>query len=551
MKQLVQDRMLDSADKFPAAEAIRINDRVVSYTALKQASLRIAATLSSTIIADEQCIGIYMAKCPEAIMAIYGVLHAGAVYVPLDIKNPAIRVQHIIDQCNLSTLITTPDLVENLRQILADAKQSFNILVVCDSDIETPLDQFRYLPVNINQSTNIDLPFSSTRNVNATHVDNLAVNIDSNAVNINSLATTLFTSGSTGMPKGAMISHNSINIFINWVNDYFQLTPKDRCISHAPFHFDLSLLDIFATHAAGACVVLVPDNMNGNPKFITQYLARHQVTVWQSVPSVLVLLLKYGDISKHKYPSLRHILFAGERVSGSLLENLSVHFENAAFHNIYGATETNDTFIFSIAAGIQTFPDPLPIGKALPYVEYLIVDNENNPVADFEEGELLVRTPTTMRGYKNTTTTGFIALSQPGDAGLTCDYYVTKDIVRMTADGNLLFCGRKDDIIKTSGNRVNLLEIENLLQTHPAISDVAVIPVPDDEAGNKIIAIFTLSPDSHASVIELKIFCANNLPKYAIPHIFEASSSPLPKTSSGKTNKQLLIKSRGNYVATA
>jgi len=295
---------------------------------------------------------------------------------------------------------------------------------------------------------------------------------------------------------------------------------------------------------------LVPDNMTGNPKFLTQYIAQQEITVWQSVPSVLVLLLKYGDIAKYKYPSLRHILFAGERVSGTLLENLSVHFNNAAFHNIYGATETNDTFIYSIPVGIQAFPDPLPIGKALPYVEFLIVDHHNNPVTDFEEGELLVRTPTTMRGYRNASANSFITLTS-ANTREPRDYYVTKDIVRMTSEGNLLFCGRKDDIIKTSGNRVNLLEIENLLQTHPAINDVAVIPVVDDEIGNKIVAIFTVAPNDHVSVIDLKVFCANNLPKYAIPHIFELSNTPLPKTSSGKTNKQTLIKLRGNHVATA
>ena len=543
MNKLVHTWMLDSAQQFPANEAIRINDRVTTFKELNTTSQRIAAHLSSIVVIDEQCIGLYMGKCPEAIMAIYGVLQANAVYVPLDTKNPAARVQYIVDQCKISTLITTPDFLDQLRSVLADTPLSFNIVVLSDKDWNAPVDQFRYIPVNLDSAAEDN----TTPNEIAAALREKTATGNLPADN---LATTLFTSGSTGIPKGAMISHTSISIFVQWVIGYFQLTHKDRCISHAPLHFDLSLLDIFAAHAAGACVVLVPDNMSGNPKFLTQYIARQHITVWQSVPSVLVLLLKYGDIAKHQYPSLRHILFAGERVSGSLLENLSVHFANAAFHNIYGATETNDTFVFSIPAGNQAFPDPLPIGKALPYVEFLIVDQHNNPVADFEEGELLVRTPTTMRGYKNTAVNSFIAITSR-DSGTSKDYYVTKDIVRVTHDGNLLFCGRKDDIIKTSGNRVNLLEIENLLQTHPAISDVAVIPVADDEIGNKIVAIFTPAPDKQVSVIDLKVFCANNLPKYAIPHIFECSNTPLPKTSSGKTNKQALIKLRGNHVATA
>lgn len=532
MTQLIHHWMLSSAERQPDAEAIRTSNQSLSYRNLRDASQILASQLKQVVVSEEQCIGLYLGKSAEAIAAIYAVLMAGAVYVPMDIKNPSTRIQYIVDQCQMSVVITTPELLQQLRPMLADARQSFTILVICNSHPGFPLDQFHYIPVNIHA------PVSD------------AIALGNSDIAPNQLATTLFTSGSTGLPKGAMISHESVSIFVAWVIEHFQLTPADRCISHAPLHFDLSLLDIFATHAAGACAVLVPDAMSGNPKFITQYIAQQQVSVWQSVPSVLVLLLKYGDIAKHSYPSLRHILFAGERVSGSLLENLSVHFSNAAFHNIYGATETNDTFIFSIPPGNQAFPDPLPIGKPLPYVDHLIVDAEGNPVDGNEEGELLVSTPTSMRGYRNTLANCWVACTPPGETA-PHDFYITKDIVRKLPDGNLLFCGRKDDIVKTSGNRVNLLEIENLLQTHPGISDVAVIPLPDDEIGNRILAIFTAAPGCKPSIIELKMFCANNLPKYAIPHVFELSELPLPKTSSGKTNKPVLIKSRGQHVATA
>jgi acyl-coenzyme A synthetase/AMP-(fatty) acid ligase len=227
------------------------------------------------------------------------------------------------------------------------------------------------------------------------------------------------------------------------------------------------------------------------------------------------------------------VAFAGESLNTCVLKQMAQHFKRADFHNIYGATETNDTFVFSLK-DVQNFKDdePLPIGVPLPYVEYLIIDNKGNYGTEVSEGELLVRTPTIMRGYKN------------NERMTDKDFYHTKDIVRRLENGNLLFCGRTDDIIKTNGYRVNLIEIQTVLQTYDDIVEAAVIPELDEEIGYRIVAIICIKMDSQTCSIDLRNHCAKHLPRYAIPHVFDIGRTRLPKTPSGKIDKRSLIATR-------
>jgi acyl-coenzyme A synthetase/AMP-(fatty) acid ligase len=349
------------------------------------------------------------------------------------------------------------------------------------------------------------------------------------------LAAVLYTSGSTGPPKGVEITHSAILTFIEWGKDYFGYTKDDRCISHAPLHFDLSLLDVFVSHAAGATCVLVPDRISGNPMALSRLVADEKITIWQSVPSILALMIKYGDMGEVDLGSVRHVCFAGETLRVSMFRELATHFYNAAMHNIYGATETNDSFIFSVdnldmIKGMDGGSD-LPIGRPLPYVEYRIVSSEG-AVADAMAGELYVRSPTMMHGYRN---------QQPIEQG---SFYRTKDLVKVRNDGSVQFCGRTDDIIKSSGYRVNLLEVENTLQAHADIVEVAVVAERDDDLIYRIVAVICVKQGVDLVSIDLRNFCAEVLPRYAIPHVFEIGKERLPKTPSGKIDKRSIIDSR-------
>ena len=529
MSPLIHKTTLAGINSRPDSEALRYLDKSLSYKELEQRSANIAAVVRSFGVTKEQCIALYIGKQIETILAIYGILRAGALYVPLDTKNPASRIQYIIDQCAIPTIITTPDHVEQLTSALKNGIHNPNIIVLSESNWSAPSNDFKYTLLN---------PLIGNGLERAELIDD--------KIEPDDLAAILYTSGSTGVPKGVMMTHRAVTTFTNWAIEYFELQPSDKCISHAPLHFDLSLLDIFASHHAGASVLLIPDNKTGNPKYITDCISREKITIWQSVPSALVLLYKCGDIDKHQYPSLRHVLFAGEVMHVGILTGIAKHFNGSKFHNIYGATETNNSFIYSIPASSKEFPDPLPIGKPLPYVEFKVVNSKHKTEL---EGELQIKTSTLMRGYRQTLDKSSLSRITDGQVTHSNDqYYLTRDLVRILDDGNLIYCGRTDDIIKSNGYRVNTLEIESILQGHKLINDATVITTPDDEIGNKIIAIISTQPTTKITSIQLKMFCSQQLPKYAIPHIFEISSNPLPKTSSGKTNKRIIIQSRKNNV---
>ncbi len=525
MNRLVHDPLQSAAAQNGYREAVRMNDQRLSYADLYRGAAGLTSYLSRLEIEAQACVGVFMQKSPMAIVAIYGILGAGAAYVPLDVQNPAARIQHMLKDCRITTIITTPDLLDRIETLADGLGIPIHIVLLADGKKKRS---------------------SQTRCLNCALIDPFKMDgrdASSPSAQIPSpehLATVLYTSGSSGTPKGVMINHAAIDTFTRWAVQCFDLRDSDRFASHAPLHFDLSLFDLFAAHRVGANTVLIPTGLAGNPKAVARQIHQQKITVWQSVPSILTMIAKYGDLKSQGNAHLRHVLFAGERMPVETLKTLAKVFTRAAFHNIYGATETNDTFIYSIPCGKGTFPDPLPIGIPLPYVDYRILDSRLQDVEPGSEGELFVRAPTMMQGYRNREDQGMLELTQNNVPSERQPYYRTHDIVSMLPDGMLHFCGRNDDIVKTNGYRVNLLEVESCLQSHDRLYEAAVIALQDPEKGHKIVAVVVPRNGSGISMIDLKLYCARHLAKYAIPHIFDIHQSLLPKTSSGKIDKKQL-----------
>jgi amino acid adenylation domain-containing protein len=351
------------------------------------------------------------------------------------------------------------------------------------------------------------------------------------------LAYILYTSGSTGKPKGVMLSHENASSFVEWCSDTFVPTPHDRFSSHAPFHFDLSILDLHVPLRHGASVVLVSEEKGKDALHLSQLIEAERITCWYSAPSILSLLAQYGNLDAARFPALRLVLFAGEVFPIKHLRTLTQLLPAPRYYNLYGPTETNVCTFHEVALPIDPErTSPVPIGVVCSHLEGRVVDGEGAEVPRGEEGELCIGGPGVMQGYwslAEQTRRAFLV-----DADGT-RWYRTGDIVVEAGDGKLTYVGRRDRMVERRGYRVELGEIESGLYRHPMIEEAAVVAHADEESGIRIHAYMSCREAKHPSMIELKRFCAEHLPLYMIPDRFTWLEA-LPKTSTDKVDYQRL-----------
>ncbi|MGH7506319.1 MAG: AMP-binding protein, partial [Longimicrobiales bacterium] len=348
------------------------------------------------------------------------------------------------------------------------------------------------------------------------------------------LAYILYTSGSTGRPKGVMLSHRNATSFVAWCSATFQPVVDDRCSSHAPFHFDLSILDIYMAFAHGATLVLVAEELGKDPARLASFIAERNITIWYSAPSILALLVEFGRLHEKQYQQLRLVLFAGEVFPVKHLRALKALIPHPAYYNLYGPTETNVCTFYRIPDNIAADrTDAYPIGQVCSHLEAMVIDEAGNPVAPTDEGELVIRGPAVTRGYWNLPERTARAFHRD-DEGRA--WYRTGDVVVASADG-YIFLGRRDRMIKKRGYRIELGEIEARLYEHPTLREVAVVDVRPADGNVEVVAFVVAANGERISIISLKRFCAERLPGYMIPDRFVQRSS-LPHTSTDKIDYQ-------------
>ena len=491
MQPFIVEYLKTACRNTPDASAVIFQDKHYSYTELDDLSDRIALGLEAQGVKIGDRIGLYLDKSVQAVAAIYAVLKVGCCYVPMSPSDPVSRTCYMLNNCDIRCLLVAGSPKPALVSVLT----SQNVAVV---DLNTLL-------ADVRQSTSVFSP---------------------RTVSLDAAASILHTSGSTGDPKGAVITHGNLAVFLSWAVNAFELDADDRLLSHAPLQFDLSFFDIFCAVVASASVVLAEPADTANAVRMARLVNATGVTVWQSVPSALSLQTVAGH--GEAMVSVRQLFFAGEQMPRQTLLNLSKLFPNARLHNVYGCTETNDTFMYSLPANIHEAPDPLPIGKALPHISYRIVDRSGQDVAPSQQGHLLVSGGSVMAGYKG------VAIQD----SIVNGYYPTKDLVSKDADGLLHFHGRIDSVVKTNGYRVNLTEIEGYLSQSGKFKEVALFCVQDESIGQRIVAVVRPSSGVQCSPLDLKIYCAGGLPKYAIPHSFYITGEELPKGNTGKVDRR-------------
>ena len=459
-------------------------------------------------------VSIYLAKSIDAVAAIFGTLKDGAAYIPVDPNAPASRNAYILADCRVKALIVEGRFAEALRGEPGGSSWPYALL------------QFNGAGNGVGLAAALD----------QAHHDGPAKEASTVLSHPDDLAYILYTSGSTGRPKGVMLSHRNAVSFVDWCSRTFEPRPQDRFSSHAPFHFDLSILDMYVPLKHGATLVLIGSEAGKDPARLASLIVDRRLTVWYSTPSILSLLVQYGDLAEHDLSALRTVLFAGEVFPIAHLRALKEQLPHPRYFNLYGPTETNVCTYFEVPETIAADrAEPYPIGKTCSHLESLVVEEAGAESKPGEQGELCIRGPAVTEGYWNLPEQTAAAFLTDGEGRR---WYRTGDLVVEDENGDYVFRGRRDRMVKKRGFRVELGEIEAILYRHPDIRQAAVIALDGDE-GVMIKAFVSSRSGKRLSVIALKGFCSQQLPLYMVPDRFSSHPS-LPTTSTDKIDYQAL-----------
>jgi amino acid adenylation domain-containing protein len=530
MGYLLQHFLTASSMRRPTGAAARMDGVAMSYETLERSTNQLARALRGLGVQKGDRVGLYVPKSFGSVVGVFGIMKAGACYVPLDPHAPTKRTAFIMRDCGIKVVFAAASTLPLLREIAAEGYRLDAVVLahdVSESELGESLggtDVRVVRPASVQAEDDADLVTSL---------------IDTD------LAYILYTSGSTGSPKGVMISHRTILTFTNWSHETFRLTADDRITSHAPLHFDLSTFDIYATVKAGGTIVLLNEHLSTLPEQLAKLIDVERVTVTYLVPSILSLLVRYGNLGRRDMSSLRLVLFAGEVFPIKYLRQLVSAIPHAQFYNLYGPTETNVCTYYQLRPE-DVAPErtqPVPIGRACGNIDVFALSDSGERVTEpGVEGELWVRGSCVAEGYwgdAEKTARGFV--QNPLNGVWRDVAYRTGDIVTLGADReNWNFMGRRDHMIKSRGYRIEIGEIESAFYRHEAVREAAVIAIPDDLLGSRLRAFVVPTEGRTVTVSELSSFCSQLLPKYMVPEAIELCEG-IPKTSSGKTDRPALM----------
>jgi amino acid adenylation domain-containing protein len=410
---LLQEAVTRSANRQPHAIAIVSDGEIVSYAQLDDLSNRMARLLVAAGCEPGDRIGLLLPTSIPAIVGMLAALKARAIYVPLDIASPPARVAKIIDACRPEFILT--------------ANSASKLLNAVSDCIGRGAYQVGWLDAVEPADALLDLTFSwaDLACVAPAPVPSLGRPEDP--------AHIVFMSGSTGVPKGVVITHDNVSCLLDWATKYFGIAPSDKISCHAPLHFDVSAFNVFGTFVAGAALHLVPPDASLLPQYLAEYIRRHELTQWFSAPSALMDMAQFNVLQYGDFPNLRRVLWCGEALPVRTLIYWMRHLPHSTFTNLYGKTET------TIASGYYTVPHcpeneatEIPIGRACEGQEMLVLDESLEPAPSGEIGELYIRGVGLSPGYwrdPEKTVSVFIMDRQGQRA------YKTGDLAKVGEDG--------------------------------------------------------------------------------------------------------------------
>ncbi|RMF72607.1 MAG: amino acid adenylation domain-containing protein [Acidobacteria bacterium] len=506
----------------PDRTAIVDGGRRVTFAELEDRARRLAGLLARHGGGPGQRVGLLSGKSIDAIAAMVGASRAGMPYVPLDPASPAPRLARIVGRCRPRLV-----LVEK-----AAWPRALELVAECSRDGPAPLLALIDGPA----PAGADVAFDGPAAVTAPPADTPS------PATADAPAHILFTSGSTGVPKGVVVPHRSVIAFVEWANRQFGARPGERVSGHSPLHFDLSSWDIWGALAAGCELHLVAPRLNLNPARLAQFIRDRRLERWFSVPSVLSYMVRFDVVRENDFPELRRLLWCGEVFPTPALRALMSRLPHVEFTNLYGPTETT---IASSWHTVERIPaadtDDVPIGRACGGEELLVLRDDGTPAAPGETGELCIGGDGLTLGYwddPETTARAFVTVD-PGDGRGARTFYRTGDLAHIDEHGVAWFHGRRDHQIKSRGYRIELGEIETALHALDELAESAVVAVPTGGFEGHAICCAYVPARPDIGPVELRRALSGMIPPYMIPARWLALEA-LPKTGNGKIDRRSL-----------
>lgn len=519
---LLHELLSARARRLPQQPAIIAAKETMSYAELDEKSSHLARALVAAGVRVGEPVGIAMHKCIDAIIGVYGIMKAGAAYVPIDAFAPAQRSAKIIANTQMRCLVTSSERIASLVTELRTHADAQSLALVMTPDLAGS-----ELPAGLVASSWYGAP----------------VTLALPAITDTHLAYILHTSGSTGAPKGVAITHRNALCFVEMAAAFWQVGEHDRLCSQAPLHFDLSVFDLYVAAHSAASIVLIPEYFAAFPKKMAQAIEQSSITIWNSVVSTLTLMMQRGKPEQTNFASLRALIFSGEVMPIQYLRSLHQHIPKARMYNVYGQTEANSSMVYEI--DMDTIPsDPvwkIPLGKPFPNFEVFALAEDGTQITEPKTtGELFVRASSVASGYwNNPDLTSEKFGTDPRDPTSGAQVYRTGDLVHLDTNGDFIFAGRKDDMIKSRGYRVELGDIESALLSCPGVECAAAVAIPDDEIGHRLFAFATVTTGEPVDAAAILNHCRTRLPKYMLPEQLVVQAD-LPRTSTNKIDRNAL-----------
>ena len=506
-ERLLHDSLLLAAARHPDKEVLVTGGQRYRYGELLDSALRLANALRRQGLSRGDRVAIFMDNGWPAVVSIYGTLLAGGVMMVINPQTKDDKLAYILNDSEAAFLLTD----SKLARVFGPATAQVPSLkaLFCAGPLPEGLAV---------------LAWDEALNATPSYQPVGVIPVD--------LAALIYTSGSTGNPKGVMMTHQNMVFIQGSLVEYLRLQPDERILNVLPLAFDYGLYQLLMAVHLGATLVLEPHF--SFPAVVLKRLEEEQVTVFPGVPTVYATLLALHKNSPWRFPSVRRVTNTAAHLPDDFVPSLRELFPNALIFKMYGLTECKRVCYLEPEL-IDAKPGS--VGKAMPGTEVFLLSEEGQPVPPGSVGILHVRGPHVMPGYWRQPELSAQMLRPghyPGERVLC-----THDHFRMDDEGFLYFVGRTDDIIKTRGEKVSPIEVENALHSLPSIQEAAVIGLPDELLGEAIAAYLVLLPGAALSEAEVKRLCLSKLESFMVPK-YVYFLNELPKTGSGKVRKKSL-----------